>query len=368
MKITIIVVNFNSVADTAECLKSLSKLIKHDFELEIVLVDNASTDGSVVNIRKEFPHVTILVNSQNLGFSEGNNVGISYSLKRSADFILLLNNDTTVDQHLVTKLLDAAKSYPQGGIFCPKIYFYPGFETHRGRYKASELGQVIWYGGGLMDWDNVLGSHRGVDEVDKGQYQEVIKTAYGTGCALFVRRAVFEKVGMLDPKFYLYYEDLDFSMRSRKKGFEIFYVPQALIWHKNAGSAGGTGSDLQAYYITRNRLLVGMRYAPWRTKLALFREATNMLMSGTKTQRQAIGDFLRKKYGRREEVKLVTIKLPTFKWPTFYPKWPPMRLPKLPKNKSPKSSILHISNIKPPRFPSMPNLLKYFKKKENTSR
>ena len=102
--------------------------------------------------------------------------------------------------------------------------FDPGFETHRGRYKASELGQVIWYGGGLMDWDNVLGSHRGVDEVDKGQYQEVIKTAYGTGCALFVRRAVFEKVGMLDPKFYLYYEDLDFSMRSRSCGLSLKFI------------------------------------------------------------------------------------------------------------------------------------------------
>lgn len=187
----------------------------------------------------------------------------------------------------------------KGGIFGPKIYFYPGFETHKASYKSSELGRVIWYAGGKMDWQNVLASHVGVDEVDSGQHDQLTKTDFVSGCSMFIRREVFETIGYLDPKFYLYYEDLDFCQRAKKKGYDIFYVPEATMWHKNAQGGGGTGSDLQGYFITRNRLLIGMRYAPWRTKLALFREATVLLMHGKKTQKEAIGDFLRKKYGKR---------------------------------------------------------------------
>lgn len=300
MKIAIIIVNFNGLADTRECLASLNKSVLKDVELETIVVDNASKDTSVTDIKREFPGVTLLVNTDNLGFAEGNNVGIRYALKRSSDFIFLLNNDTYVAADTVAKLYDAALAHKSGGIFCPKIYFAPGCETHPDRYKTSDLGKVIWYAGGLMDWQNVLASHRGVDEVDTGKYDEMTKTSFASGCAMFLRREVFETVGLFDAKFYLYYEDLDLAERAHKKGYDIYYVPAARVWHKNARTSGGSGSDLQSYYITRNRLLVGMRYAPWRTKLALFREALNLIANGTKTQRFAIGDFLRKKYGKRE--------------------------------------------------------------------
>ena len=335
MKISIIIVNFNGLSDTRECLKSLTKVKKDGFEVETIVVDNGSTDNSVSEIKKDFPWVINLVNTDNLGFAEGNNVGIQYALKRGADYLFLLNNDTLIHENILVELIKAAEAAPNGGIFCPKIYFARGFETHTDRYKASKQGKVIWYVGGVVDWENMLAFHKGVDEVDTGQYDVGTKTAYGTGCALFVRRSVFEQVGLFDRKFYLYYEDLDFSLRARKKDFEIYYVPKALVWHKNAGSAGGTGSDLQSYYITRNRLLIGMRFAPWRTKLALLREATNLVMGGTRTQRQAVGDFLRKKYGKRESTKLPQNRFSMPKFPT---------------------------GIKMPHLPKMPNLLKYLPK------
>src|SRR3989344_360711 len=105
-------------------------------------------------------------------------------------------------------------------------------------------------------------------------------------------------VGMFDDKYFLYYEDADLSMRIKKKGFKIVYVPSSIIWHKNAGSAGGSGSMLQDYYITRNRLLFGFRYAPFRSKLALFRESLSLLFRGRQWQKCGVIDFYLGKLGR----------------------------------------------------------------------
>lgn len=300
MKIGIVILNFNGTKFLGETLDSVKKLRTNSFDIETIVVDNASTDTSFIeDIHKNYHWVHLIQNTQNLGFSEGNNVGIREALKRGAEYVLILNNDTILDSQMLTSLVSFAEKEPKGGIFGPKIYFAPGFEFHKDRYLEKQKGNVIWYAGGKIDWDNVLASHRGVDEVDEGQYDVVIKTPFVTGCALFVRREVFEKVGWFDPKLYLYYEDLDFCKRASLKGFEIYYVPQAKLWHKNAQTAGGPGSDLQSYYITRNRLLIGVRYAPWKIKLALFREASRLMIWGTLTQKQAVGDFLRKKFGKR---------------------------------------------------------------------
>ncbi|RJR29515.1 glycosyltransferase family 2 protein [Candidatus Microgenomates bacterium] len=300
MKIAIVILNYNGTNVVGDCLASVGKLKTTGFELITYVVDNASTDESVKLILERFPKVTLIKNEKNLGFSEGNNVGIRQALKNGADFVLLLNNDTVVDTNCVTALLEEAQKRPKGGIFGPKIYFAKGYEFHNDRYKESELGKVIWYAGGKIDWNTVLASHRGVDEVDRGQYDVAVKTSFVSGCASFIRKEVFEKVGFLDPKLFLYYEDLDFCKKAQAQGFELYYVPKAVLWHKNAHSSGGSGSDLQSYYITRNRLLLGMRYAPWKTKMALFQEASGYLIWGTLTQKQAVGDFLRKKFGRRD--------------------------------------------------------------------
>lgn len=303
--VVISLLNFNGGKNTLDCLKSLENVEKDNFKLTVVIVDNASTDGSLeeiqsakVKMQNHNLRFKIIGNKLNLGFAGGHNVVIHYALENGADYILILNNDTYVDKDFLTGLLKVTEKDSGVGILAPKIYFAPGFEFHKDRYSQKERGKVFWYGGGEMDWANVNGYHRGVDEVDEGQYNNTEETEIATGCCMLIRKEVFEKVGLFDDKYFLYYEDNDLSMRARKKGFKIMYVPSSIIWHKNAGSAGGSGSVLQDYYITRNRLLFGFKYAPTRSKLALFRESLSLLLRGRQWQKRGVIDFYLGRLGK----------------------------------------------------------------------
>lgn len=297
--IFISILNFNGKKNTLACLESLKNIKREGFKLTIVVVDNGSyeyfdlTSGTIGDIP-----LIVIKNKKNLGFSGGQNKAIKYSMGNGADYVLVLNNDTYVDKNFLEKLLTFSEKDERIGILSPKIYFAPGFEFHKDRYSKKEQGLVLWYAGGVMDWNNVIGHHRGVDEVDKGQFDKVEDTELATGCCMLVKKEIFEKVGLLDDKFYLYYEDADLSIRATRKGFKIFYVPSSIIWHKNAGSAGGSGSKLQNYYIARNRLLFGMKYAPIRAKIALLKESLKVLLAGRYWQKRGVLDFYLGKLGR----------------------------------------------------------------------
>lgn len=264
-KIAIIILNWNGKENTLDCLKSIDKSQK------ILVVDNNSTDDSVEIIKKEFPEVKIIQNPQNYGFAKGNNIGIKKALSDGAEYVFILNNDTVLEKNCLKNLLEAVKKYQEYSIFAPKIYFEKNYEFHKDRYSDNEKGRVIWYAGGIIDWKNVYGKHRGVDEVDCGQFDKFESTEYATGAAMFVKKEVFEKIGLLDEKYFMYYEDTDFCIRAKKAGFKILFVPNAVVYHKNAGSSS-SGSHLQDYYITRNRLMFGIKYAKLKTKLVLIRE------------------------------------------------------------------------------------------------
>ncbi|MBI2430864.1 MAG: glycosyltransferase family 2 protein, partial [Candidatus Levybacteria bacterium] len=240
-KVAIVIVHYSGVRNTTQCLQSIEKLQITNYKLQIIVVDNNPKEQFTVDNSQLTDTVKIIKSNENLGFSGGNNVGSDEKI----------------------------------GIVVPKIYFAKGYEFHKDRYKKGELGKVIWYAGGIIDWDNVVGKHRGVDEVDNGQYDQVEPTEFASGCCFLVKIEVFEKVGFFDEKYFLYYEDADLSMRINKAGHAIMYVPKAILWHKNAGAAGGSGSTLQDYYITRNRLIFGMRYAPLRSKLALIKQSVH---------------------------------------------------------------------------------------------
>lgn len=290
-KVAIVILNFNGGENTHECLKSIKKLQSNTYKLQIIVVDNASKDNSLKIIKSDFSEIDILENKDNLGFSEGNNVGIRYALNNGSDYILVLNNDTIVDKNLLEELIKTIEKDRRIGIISPKIYFAKGYEFHKSRYKSSDLGKVLWYAGGVMDLNNVIGHHRGVDEIDNGKYDKEEETDYATGCCMFIKREVLEKVGLFDKKYYLYYEDSDLSFRAKKTGYKIIYNPKAILWHKNAGSAGGSGSKLQDYYITRNRLLFGMKYISLRVKLSLIRESVKLLINGREWQKRGVLDF-----------------------------------------------------------------------------
>lgn len=297
IQITIVILNWNGKKDTAECLESIRNLTIFNFQFSIIVVDNGSTDGSVPVIKKRFPEVEIVETGKNLGFAAGNNVGVKKAIEDGADFVLVLNNDTTVDKNLLLHFIEAADSHKDAGILSPMIYFSRGYEYHKERYSKSEQGKVIWYAGGVIDWGNINASNYGVDDTDIGQYGKIREIDFATGAAIFIRREVVERVGMFNEKYFLYLEDADLSQRAIKAGRKIIFVPQAKVWHKVSQSSE-IGSDLNDYYITRNRLLFGLKYAPLRAKIALIRESLKLLASGRKWQKKGVRDFYLGKFGK----------------------------------------------------------------------
>lgn len=291
MEVSLIVLNFNGFRDTLKCVESIKPATSSNFKIKIIVVDNASTDGSLSALKK-LDGIHLISNRENLGYSGGNNIGIKFALKSKSDYICVLNNDTIIDKNLITNLLKS----PQNAIVSPKIYFYPGSEFHKDRYQKIDLGKVIWFAGGFIDWNNVIGKHRGVDEVDHGQFEKEEEIDYATGACIFAKREVFEKVGFFDEKYFLYLEDMDFSLRAKKLSFRIIYQPKAVMWHKNAASAGGSGSKLQDYYITRNRLLFSFKYAKIKTKLAVLRQVIRQASDPVK--KSALIDFFMGRFGK----------------------------------------------------------------------
>ena len=301
-KVAIILLNYKSQNETAECLGSLENIQTKDIEIETIIVDNSPNDsGNTIkeSIKKATKlRVDLIENPHNTGFTGGNNLGIVSALARGFDFFLILNNDTLLERNFLMHLVKAADSDKKIGMTVPKIYFAKGHEFHKDRYTKRDLGNVIWYAGGILDWKNCIGLHRGVDEIDTGQYNKIENTDYATGACMLLKRELVESIGMFDEKYFLYYEDSDLSLRAKKKGWDIIYVPESIVWHKNAASTGGSGSGLQDYYITRNRLLFASRYAPLRTKVALLKESLMLLKHGRKYQKKGVQDFFQKKFGK----------------------------------------------------------------------
>lgn len=240
-RIAIIILNWNGRSDTLECLESLSHLSYSNYE--VCVVDNASTDGSEAAIQKLFPNVNVILNEQNLGFAGGNNVGIKLALEEGAEYILLLNNDTFVDPDVVSALMKIAKSDVCIGIVGPKIYY-------------NDKPQTIWFAGGTFSCRQPSSFHIGKDELDVGQYDAPIECDYVTGCAMFIKAAVFKRIGIFDERYFLYYEETDFCLRAKDEGFKIMTAPAAKVWHKISSSTGGKYSPLGIYYTTRNRFLI----------------------------------------------------------------------------------------------------------------
>ena len=293
IKIAVIVLNYKGLEETLECLESERRCVRGNYDVETIVVENGSDDGSLEALSK-INDIHLVANDKNLGFSGGMNSGIRYALKRDADYIIILNNDTIVDKNLIVNLAKSAGSFD---IVSPKIYFAPGFEFHKDRYKEADLGKVIWYAGGSIDWQNILGIHTGVDQIDKGQFAKSKEINFATGACMLIKKEVFEKIGLFDEKYFLYLEDMDLCVRAKIKGLKIIFSPKAILWHKNAVSAGGSGSSLQDYYFTRNRLLFAFKYAKFRTKMAVLKQS--ILQSKNTAKRKALLDFLTLRFGGR---------------------------------------------------------------------
>lgn len=297
-KVIIVTLNYNTEEDTKKFLRSLEKIHAADFTFEVIVVDNASKIIFTLSDEEKKEYITVIRSEVNTGFAGGNNIGFREALKRGADYILAVNNDTIVHPDMIKNLLRVLESDENIGVTTPKIYFAKGHEFHKDRYSKDELGKVFWFAGGHTDWANVKSIHRGVDEVDHGQYDKVEKITFATGCCMLFKREVLEKVGLFDERYFLYYEDADLNERIQRAGYDIYYVPDAELVHVNAASSGGAGNTLQDYFITRNQMLFGMTYAPVRTKLALVRQSLRLLFSGRPKQKQAMKDYYLRKFGK----------------------------------------------------------------------
>ncbi|MFO0804943.1 MAG: glycosyltransferase family 2 protein [Gemmataceae bacterium] len=248
-RVWIVPVNFNGLEDTRKCLDSLGKLTA---PASVVVVDNASKDDPTAILSTEFPHVQVLRNETNGGWSGGNNTGIRFALERGADFILLLNNDTTVHPRLIERLLAAMDANPAFGVIGPVIRFMDEPDSVMTDGTAfNRPGQPLFF------------ERRPVPERES----VVEETDIVNGCAMFVRAEVFRRIGLIDDRFFLIHEESDFCLRAREAGFKCGVLAEALVWHKGSTTFKRSGKRWQRYYDTRNLGLLLSKHRGPRGKL-----------------------------------------------------------------------------------------------------
>ena len=242
----ILLVNWNGKNDTIACLASLRKVAYQP--RHILVIDNASTDGSVEAIRQQFPEVEVLANPRNERFARANNQGMQMALQAGAELVLLLNNDTEVAFDFLDHLVQAMDTYVNAGMVAPKIYYHHD-------------PNLIWFAGGKVNlWTGRIW-HRGLRQRDVPEkFSQLEMVDYLTGCAILANRECIEKIGMLDENYFMYAEDADWSWRAQLAGFVCLYQPAAKVWHKVGASAGGT---FKIYHKVRGNFLFFQRYAKW---------------------------------------------------------------------------------------------------------
>jgi len=292
-KVSIIILNWNGWEDTIECLESLYRITYPNYD--VIVVDNGSEDDSIEKIKEycegkikveskffeyssenkpikiieytreeaeagggkeeeiaHFPSnrkLILIKNEKNYGFAEGNNIGMRYALKAlNPDYILLLNNDTVVDKEFLGELVKVAESNDKIGIVGPKTYYY----DYNGKTN------IINFAGGKLNMWKGQPYHIGVNEIDKGQYDEIKEVDYIEGSCSLVRKELIKNIGLLSLRYFAYWEENDWCIRGFKMGYKSVYVPKAEIWHKVSSSVDRA---IKIYYLTRNMFWFMKRYA-----------------------------------------------------------------------------------------------------------
>lgn len=263
-RLAIITVVYNNYEILNDFFESLEKQADKNFHLFIT--DNSENRQKISNNRIPFT----IINSKNLGYSHGVNLGLKKAQRGNFEKFCVINTDTYFEKDFTDKVSHSLDKN-QNSIIGGKIYYAAGYEYHKDRYGKKDLGHVLWYAGGQIDWDNVFTKHIGVDEVDTGKYDALQKTDFITGCLMTFDKNVLNKVGYWNEKYFLYYEDADWCERAKRKGIQLLYDPSIMIWHKNSQSTGGSGSPLHQKYQNKNRLRFGLKYGPLKTKLHLLK-------------------------------------------------------------------------------------------------
>lgn len=215
-KVFILILNYNGKKTLMPCLQSVYQANYPNFE--VIVIDNDSKDGSLEESKHRFPRTHFIKNDKNLGFAAGNNVGIRFALEKGADYVWLVNNDAKIEKDTLSKLVEAGEQKPQAGILSPLILHT---ETKN-----------IWFGKGVIDWMSMKTTH-----VSPPTLLQSFTSEYICGCAMLVKKEVFKKIGLLSEKYFLYYEDADFSVKASRAGFELWIIPTAHVFHSEASVA-----------------------------------------------------------------------------------------------------------------------------------
>lgn len=249
IQISIITINYNGLANTCALIETIPF---NDYPLEVIVVDNASSEDEATLIEQRYPQVKVIRSKKNLGFAGGNNLGIKAALGR---YLFFINNDTILKPQTsdLKHLIERLESDTKIGMVCPKIRFAWGtcpiqFAGYTPLSRITLRNKAIGYG-----------------EEDLGQYDNAHSTPYAHGAAMMVKREAIERAGLMPECYFLYYEELDWSMMIRRAGYEIWYEPTCTIYHKES-QATGQESSLRTYYITRNRLMFAKRNQQGATK------------------------------------------------------------------------------------------------------
>ena len=292
-RVVTLILNTNRRADTLACLASLAA--GSYANNTVVVLDNASTDGSPAAIQQAFPAVQVVALAENQGYAGNNNVGLALALAQGADWVLVLNEDTVLAPDCVAALVAAGEADPQVGLAGPLIY------------HADEPG-IIQSAGGTLDrqW---RAAHLGQNEPDHGQFAGPRDVDWLSGCALLVRRETLEQIGLLDASYFYFWEETEWCLRAQRAGWRVRHVPAAKLWHKGVQRSYQPKPSV-TYYATRNRLAtLAKHHAPLRAWLAAGSEVTRTLASWTfrpkwRGQRahrdalwQGVWDFVRGRMG-----------------------------------------------------------------------
>ena len=245
----ILVLTYNGRRWLGDCITSILGLDYPNFK--VAVIDNGSTDGSSTFVRTQFPQAYIIENGRNLGYARGFNTGLVYAYDQGADFFLVMNDDTIIDPHALSALVETAISQDRAGFVSGKVYYYdrPNVLQTVGKH----LDPIRWSGGSI-----------GWQETDTGQYDEVAERAFMDDVYMLVRREMYEGVGGYDPQFFLMAPQFDWQVRAKKKGWRLYYTPHAKIWHRVSMSTGGAGSPTNEYFYSRSTLIVMARHAGFK--------------------------------------------------------------------------------------------------------
>jgi len=250
----VVLVNWNGGEYTIPCIESL--LEGNIIPNRIVVVDNASRDGSADKIVKAFPGIELIRNSENLGFTGANNMGIARLTEVGCEYIWVLNNDTTIDKQCLSTLKKYLDEHPEAAACSGKILY-------------QEPERLIWYAGSTYSRWTVRSRHRGYGEEDRGQYDSTGAVPFLSGCCMFVRRSALDRIGAFDDHFFAYGEDADWCLRAREAGLRLDYVPGAVVRHKVNASVNkvkdrktrGSTSPFSVYITSRNSLYLIRKHA-----------------------------------------------------------------------------------------------------------